>query len=83
MDIENVGIVERVDNVENIEDVEHLGRFMVQFIRADKIIEIKLFIKFYSASNHLMASSDYLGSILDWPIQLLSQNRKSTHQDQS
>ena len=48
MDIENVGIVERVDNVENIEDIEHLGRFMVQFsvIRADKIIEIKLFIKF-------------------------------------
>ena len=46
MDTENAGIVERVDNVENIEDVEHLGRFMVQFIRADKIIEIKLFIKF-------------------------------------
>ena len=48
MDIENVGIVERVDNVENIEDAEHLGRFTVQFcvISADKIIEIKLFIKF-------------------------------------
>ena len=48
VDIENVGIVERVDYVENIEDVEHLCRFMVQFgvIRADKIIEIKLFIKF-------------------------------------
>ena len=43
VDIENVGIVERVDYVENIEDVEHLGRFMVQFIRADKIIEIKVY----------------------------------------